>query len=127
MGRTGRRRPPAEIAAARVGRLERRWTPRATASFEHALWVWEAVRRAVTARSWSLHQLTRTGGVAALQGQVDLSLLHHVGAHLDSCTACWEVWADGYRPGDLLTQAVRRRPAGQILRAIEAEQRAKKR
>lgn len=127
MGRSRRRRPAVEVAAARIGRLDRRWTPRATESYEHALWVWEAARRAVTGRATALQGISRRGGEAALEGQVDLSLLHLIGQHLDTCGRCWERWADGYRPGDLLTANVRRRPAGQILRAIEAEQRTKKR
>jgi len=127
MGRTGRRRPPAEVAAARIGTLERRWAPWAAESYDHANAVWEAARRAVTGRAWALAQMVGPRNTLALQGQIDLSLLHLIGQHLDSCTDCWERWTDGYRPGDLITAAVRRRPAGQVLRAIEHEQRANKR
>lgn len=123
-----RREPAIKVAAMRVGKIERHWAPRtAQESWDHAFGVWEAVRRAVVGRAPALEAQVGRAGRAALEGQVDLVLVTLVAAHLSHCGECWRKWTDGHRPGDLLTAAVRRRPAGEILRAVELENRARRR
>lgn len=103
------------------GPLDRMGRAGAREAMQHAVQVWESVRRQVLVREPGMREMTRGRGRAALDGQVDLAVVGLLGAHLSDCPVCWERWVDGYRPGDLLTAAVRRRPAGAILRAAELE------
>lgn len=122
--------PGVRIVATRLGGpLERRWTPRAVASWQHASGVWEQVRRAVVSRTPALERITAGAGdrEAALGGQADLVAVALLGAHLSNCETCWTRWTDGYRPGDLLTAAIKRRPAGAVFRAAETETKARRR
>lgn len=114
------------IAAARIGTwpLGRRAAPEETLG--HAIGVWDQVRRAVLARADGLAREVRGQGRTALEGQVDLLLVGLVGAHVSGCDRCW-TGEPGLRPGDLLTEAVRRRPAGAVLKAAELEARARRR
>jgi hypothetical protein len=126
-GRGVRRwRTPGERATARVGELGPR-RPGARESWAHAQQVWEAARRAVVSRAATLEVLTRTGGEEAFHGQLDLVLVSALAGHLSDCELCWRRWVDGYRPGDLITGSVKRRPAGEILRATEIEMKARRR
>jgi hypothetical protein len=114
------------IAAARIGTwpLGRRAAPEE--ALGHAIGVWDAVRRAVLARADGLAREVRGQGRTALEGQVDLLLVSLVGSHVSGCERCWAGEA-GQRPGDLLTAAVRKRPAGAVLKAAELEARARRR
>jgi hypothetical protein len=120
------RRTAAARAEARIGRLDRQHVPGGREGYQHARQVWEDARRAVAARADALGRETR-GESGAFEGQVDLVLVGALGSHLGWCEACWERWVDGWRPGDILTAAVRRRPAGQVLKAAELEARARRR
>lgn len=122
-----RRFPAVQVAAARIGSLDRTGRPRARGSLDHAVWVWEAARRAVIARVPGLERMTWGRGKAAFEGQVDLVLLALLATHLRDCQRCWTRWADGYRPADILSTAIKRRPAGQILRAAETEMKSRRR
>lgn len=127
-GAINRRTPAVQVAATRIGPIERRYAPRtAVESWRHTVWVWEAVRRAVVARAPALEQMTEGAGRATLEGQVDLVLITLVAAHLSHCQECWTRWTDGHRPADLLTAAVRRRPAGAVFRAVETEMKTRNR
>lgn len=120
------RRTAAARAERRVGRLDRQHVPGGREAYQHARRVWEDARRAVAARADALALETR-GEAGAFEGQVDLVLVGALGSHLAFCEACWERWVDGWRPGDILTGAVRRRPAGAVLKAAELEARAMRR
>lgn len=110
-----------------MGTLDRRHAPGAREAQAHAVQVWEEARRAVASRAATLEVMTREAGPQALHGQLDLVLVASLGAHLSRCELCWKRWVDGYRPGDLITRAVRGRAAGDILRAAELEMRARRR
>jgi len=125
-----RREPGIRVVAQRLGGpLERRWSPGAIESWQHASGVWESVRRAVVSRTPALERITNGAGDrrAALGGQADLVAVALLGAHLSHCEQCWTRWTDGYRPGDLLTAAIKRRPAGAVFRAAETETKARRR
>jgi len=122
-----RRGTPAERAERRVGSLDRLGVPGSREAYAHARQVWEDARRAVAARADQLALETQRDPTGqAFNGQVDLVLVAALGAHLARCEVCWVRWVDGWRPGDILTGAVRRRPAGQVLRAAELEARARR-
>lgn len=123
-----RRGSPTERAERRVGEFNRMWAPRSREAYAHARGVWEDARRAVSARADTLARETARdgGGEGEFNGQVDLVLVAALGAHLAWCEDCWAVWVDGWRPGDILTAAVRRRPAGEVLKAAELEVRARR-
>jgi hypothetical protein len=114
------------IATGRVGDwpLGKRAVPEQVT--EHAVIVWDRVRRAVLTRADALARETRGGGRQALEGQVDLVLVALLGAHLSICDRCWS-GEEGQRSGDLLTAAVKKRPAGAVLKAAELEARARRR
>jgi hypothetical protein len=123
-----RRGTAVERANRRVGPLDRRGVPGSREAYAHARGVWEDARRAVAGRADQLARDTAGQGrdTAAFNGQVDLVLVGALGAHLATCGVCWVKWIDGWRPADILTGAVRRRPAGQVLRAAELEARARR-
>jgi hypothetical protein len=86
--------------------------------------VWgEALTGAVN-RSEGLLRAARWHLRQAYLGQVDLAFLATVAAHLERCETCEKRWIDGEVPYELLTSAVRRRPAGSLLAVIAREQRA---
>lgn len=117
-----------ERANRRVGDLDRKGLPGSREAYAHARQVWTDARRAVAGRADQLAQDTRGQGAdnAAFNGQVDLVLVGALGAHLSRCEDCWKVWVDGWRPGVILTLAIRRRPAGAVLKAAELEARARR-
>jgi hypothetical protein len=123
-----RRGSPTLRAERRIGQLTRQWAPGSREAFTHAWQAWEDARRAVAARADVLErEAVRVGaGVDGFNGQVDLVLLGALGSHLAHCPDCWIVWIDGWRPGDILTGAVRRRPAGAVLKAAELEAKARR-
>lgn len=123
---TVRRGSPAQRAERRIGPLDRRWAPGSREAYQHARRAWEDARRAVAARADALALETRGLEPAAFNGQLDLVLVAALGSHLSWCAVCWERWVDGWRPGDILTGAVRRRPAGAVLKAAELEVRARR-
>jgi len=90
----------------------------------HAFEVWNQALTGMVNRAEGL--LRAADGVeAAFLGQVDLCFLATLAAHLERCERCEKRWIDGEVPYEMLTSAVRRRPAGSLLAVIAREQRAR--
>jgi len=90
----------------------------------HAFEVWGQALTGAVNRSEGLFRAA-SGIEAAFLGQVDLAFLATVAAHLEGCERCEKRWIDGEVPYEMLTSAVRRRPAGSLLAVIAREQRAR--
>jgi hypothetical protein len=88
----------------------------------HAKEVWTAAMTGMVNRANALWESAEQEE-RAFHGEVDLAFLATVAAHLNRCEKCWEVWMDGERPVDLLTQAVRRIPAWEVFRPMLREAR----
>lgn len=89
----------------------------------HAAGVWATARSGVVVRSGGLLALVDRDEAAFL-GQVDLAFLGTLAGHLKRCEDCWKEWGGQERPALLLTEAVRRRPAGDAFRPVLREIRA---
>jgi hypothetical protein len=111
-----RRRDPRVLVSARIGGWPH-GVGRPGPGREHAVRVWLTARSGVVSSSEALWaQVGRND--RALGGQADLALLGTLAGHLRRCEDCWREWSDGQRPVDLITEAVKRRAAGDVFRPL---------
>lgn len=123
-GRTARRAQPRRMAGRRIGELPE--VGRSGPARTHLAGVWLTARSGVVSGSELLWE--RVGrDERAFGGQVDLAFLGTLAGHLHRCELCWREWADGQVPVVLLTEAVQRRRAGDVLRPLLREIRASRR
>ena len=121
--RAGRRRgTPRQLAYRRIGDWPDGVGRPGTLARRHAWTVWVTARSGVMARVPGLWRHVG-GDRQAFLGQVDLALLGTLAGHLRRCEDCWKEWGDQV-PAGLLSEAVGRRPAGDVLRPLLKEIRA---